>query len=76
MFPDPLHLFLRISDVLINKFVSEILEMLASQCSHRGKACACKKPASLLRVTEEAKSVGVGFYFWYKEGEGEGEKAG
>lgn len=61
--------------MLINKFVSEILEMLASQCKHRGKSCSCKKPANLYHVTTEAKKIGVGFFFWFKEGESD-DKAG
>jgi len=72
IFPDPLHLFLRISDVLINKFVSEILENLASTCEHRSN-CKCPQGASLTAVTREAKKVGVSLYFWYKE---EKEKPG
>ena len=69
VFPDPLHLFLRISDVL-NKFVSEILEMLASQCKHRGKSCSCKKPANLYHVSVEAKKIVVGFFFFLVQGRG------
>ena len=78
VFLDPLHLLIRVGDLLLEKLINEVLDTHAGRCTKclKGKCAACPcdcHTATLAHLVALAKQAHCHLDFWVKETDQHGD---